>query len=209
MGVVYKAEDAKLERTVALKFLAAHLLNDAEAKARFLREAKAAAALSHPNICHVYEIDEADGRTFISMAFIEGETLDERIAKGPLPIKEALDIGQQIAKGLQAAHEKGIVHRDIKPANVLAAAEREALARSVRFGGASAPGGQELRRGDIDDAEADGPELRDQERIADILRAVRRDQRDAARRRHRETAGSERQRRPLNRRKRHAAPETE
>ena len=121
MGVVYKAEDTKLERTVALKFLAAHLLNDEEAKARFLREAKAAAALSHPNICHVYEIDEADGRTFISMAFIEGGTLDERIGKGPLPIKEALDIGQQIAKGLQAAHEKGIVHRDIKPANVLAA----------------------------------------------------------------------------------------
>jgi serine/threonine protein kinase len=115
MGVVYKAEDTKLERTVALKFLAAHLLNDDEAKARFLREAKAAAALHHANICPVHEIDEADGRTFISMAFIEGETLDERIGKGPLPIKDALDIGHQIAKGLQAAHEKGIVHRDIKP----------------------------------------------------------------------------------------------
>jgi serine/threonine protein kinase len=121
MGVVYKAEDTKLERTVALKFLAAHLLNDEEAKARFLREAKAAAALSHPNICHVYEIDEADGRTFISMAFIEGETLEDRIATGPLPIKDALDIGHQIAKGLQAAHDRGIVHRDIKPANVLVA----------------------------------------------------------------------------------------
>jgi predicted Ser/Thr protein kinase len=121
MGVVYKAEDTKLERTVALKFLAAHLLNDDEAKQRFLREAKAAASLQHANICPVYEIDDADGKTFISMAFIEGETLEERIAKGPLPIKDALDIGQQIAKGLHAAHEKGIVHRDIKPANVLVA----------------------------------------------------------------------------------------
>ncbi len=121
MGVVYKAEDAKLERTVALKFLAAHLLNDDEAKQRFLREAKAAAALNHPNICSVYEIDETDGKTFISMAYVEGETLEERIARGPLPIKEALDIGQQIAKGLEGAHEKGIVHRDIKPANILVA----------------------------------------------------------------------------------------
>ena len=121
MGVVYKAQDTKLERIVALKFLAAHLLNDDEAKERFLREAKAAATLHHANICPVHEIDEAEGRTFISMAFIEGETLEERIAKGPLPIKDALDIGQQIAKGLQAAHEKGIVHRDIKPANVLVA----------------------------------------------------------------------------------------
>ena len=121
MGVVYRAQDEKLEREVALKFLAAHLLNDEEAKQRFLREAKAAAALTHPNVCHVYEIDEADGKTFISMAFVEGETLEDRISRGPLPIKDVLDIGQQIAKGLQAAHEKGIVHRDIKPANVLVA----------------------------------------------------------------------------------------
>ncbi len=121
MGVVYKAEDTKLERTVALKFLAAHLLNDDEAKQRFLREAKAAAALHHANICPVYEIDEADGRTFISMAFVDGETLEDRIAQGPLPIKDALEIGQQIAKGLEAAHEKGIIHRDVKPANALVA----------------------------------------------------------------------------------------
>ena len=119
MGVVYMAEDTKLERTVALKFLAAHLLNDDEAKQRFLREAKAAAALSHPNICHVYEIDEDDGRTFISMEFVQGETLEDRIAKGPLALKDALDIGRQVADGLEAAHEKGIVHRDIKPANIL------------------------------------------------------------------------------------------
>lgn len=120
MGVVYKAEDTKLGRIVALKFLAPHLLKDEEARKRFQREAKAAAALSHPNICRVYEIDEAEGRTFISMEFVEGETLDKRIENGPLKIAEALDIAQQIALGLQAAHEKGVVHRDIKPANNIA-----------------------------------------------------------------------------------------
>jgi serine/threonine protein kinase len=123
MGVVYKAEDTKLERTVALKFLAAHLLNDEEAKARFLREAKAAAALHHPNVCPVYEIDEVDGRTFLAMAFLKGETLEERIVKGPLPIKDALDIARQVAEGLQAAHTEEIVHRDIKPANILVSPE--------------------------------------------------------------------------------------
>ena len=126
MGVVYKAEDTKLERTVALKFLAAHLLNDEEAKARFLREAKAAAGLHHPNICPVYEIAEAQGKTFLSMAFIEGRPLETRIEQGPLPLKEALDIGRQIAEGLEAAHEKGVVHRDIKPANVMVDAKGHA-----------------------------------------------------------------------------------
>ena len=119
MGVVYQAEDSKLERTVALKFLAAHLLKDEEARERFHREAKAAAALSHPNICRVHEIDEAQGRTFIAMEFVEGEDLDKRIEQGPLKIPEALDIALQIAKGLEAAHEKKIVHRDIKPGNVI------------------------------------------------------------------------------------------
>ncbi len=126
MGVVYKAEDTKLERTVALKFLAAHLLNDDEAKARFLREAKAAAGLHHPNICPVYEIAEAEGKTFLSMAFIDGEPLEARVERGPLPLKEALDIGRQIADGLEAAHEKGVVHRDIKPANVMVDAKGRA-----------------------------------------------------------------------------------
>ena len=126
MGVVYKAEDTKLERTVALKFLAGHLLNDEEAKARFLREAKAAAGLHHPNICPVYEISEAEGRTFLSMAFIKGESLEARIEQGPLPLKEALDIGRQIAEGLEAAHEEGVVHRDIKPANVIVDAKSHA-----------------------------------------------------------------------------------
>ena len=123
MGVVYKAQDTKLGRTVALKFLAAHLLKDEEANKRFLREAKAAAALHHPNVCPVYEIGEADGETFIAMAFIEGENLEKHIKQGPLKLPEALDIGRQIAKGLQAAHDKKIVHRDIKPGNVIVDAE--------------------------------------------------------------------------------------
>ena len=126
MGVVYKAEDTKLERTVALKFLAAHLLNDEEAKARFQREARAAAGLHHPNICPVYEIDEAEGKTFLSMAFIEGESLEARIEQGPLPLKDALEIGRQVAEGLEAAHEKGVVHRDVKPANVMVDAKGRA-----------------------------------------------------------------------------------
>ena len=126
MGVVYRAQDTKLERTVALKFLAAHLLNDVEAKQRFLREAKAAAALDHPNICTVHEIDEADGKVFLAMAFLAGETLEERIAKGPLPLEDALDIARQVAEGLNAAHAAGVVHRDIKPANILVSPEGRA-----------------------------------------------------------------------------------
>ena len=119
MGVVYKAEDTKLERPVALKFLPNHLLGDAEVKKRFEREAKAAAALDHSNVCTVYEVDEADGRTFIAMSLIEGESLDKLIGRGPLKLDEALDIAQQVARGLEAAHKRGIVHRDVKPENVM------------------------------------------------------------------------------------------
>ncbi len=119
MGVVYKAEDTKLERPVALKFLPNHLLGDEEVRKRFEREAKAAAALDHSNVCTVYEIDEADGKTFIAMALVEGESLDKQIAQGPLKLEEALDIAQQIAKGLEAAHKRGVVHRDIKPENIM------------------------------------------------------------------------------------------
>ena len=121
MGVVYKAEDTKLDRPVALKFLAAHLVSDDDVRKRFEREAKAAAGLNHPNICHVYSIDEVDGKTFIAMAFLEGEGLDKKIEAGPLKLKDALDIAIQTAQGLQAAHERGIVHRDIKPANLMVA----------------------------------------------------------------------------------------
>ncbi len=111
--------DTKLKRAVALKFLAAHLLKDEEARKRFDREAQAAAALHHPNVCPIHEIAEADGRTFLAMAFIEGDTLDNHIESAPLKIPEALDVAQQIAKGVAAAHEKNIVHRDIKPGNVI------------------------------------------------------------------------------------------
>ena len=119
MGVVYKAEDTKLERPVALKFLAAHAIDDPEHKARFIREAKAAARLDHQNICSVYEIDEADGQTFLAMAYLEGQTVKDTVAERPLKLDQALDIAVQTAQGLQAAHEKDIVHRDIKSANLM------------------------------------------------------------------------------------------
>ncbi len=120
MGVVYKAEDTKLKRTVALKFLPPELSRDKGAKTRFIHEAQAASALQHHNICTIHEIDETDdGRMFISMDCYEGETLKERIARGPLPVEEALDIAVQVAEGLSKAHEAGMVHRDIKPANIM------------------------------------------------------------------------------------------
>ena len=119
MGVVYKADDTKLERRVALKFLSPRILGTDEEEARFVREAKAAAALSHPNICTVYEIDEADGQTFIAMECVEGRNLEARIESASMTVDEILAIAAQIAEGLAEAHAKGIVHRDIKPANVV------------------------------------------------------------------------------------------
>jgi len=133
MGVVYKANDTKLDRIVALKFLAPELTRDPEAKARFIQEAKAASALDHPNICTIHEVDEtADNRLFIAMACYEGETLKERIARGPLPLKEVIEIAQQVAQGLVKAHAKGIVHRDIKPANIFVTTDN--LVKVVDFG---------------------------------------------------------------------------
>src|SRR5437867_2136143 len=133
MGVVYKAEDNKLKRTVALKFLPPEMTSDEAAKRRFIHEAQAASALDHPNIAVVHEIDETnDGRSFICMAYYEGETLKARIERGPLPLTVAIQIALQVADGLQRAHEAGIIHRDIKPANIMITNRGEA--KIVDFG---------------------------------------------------------------------------
>jgi serine/threonine-protein kinase len=119
MGVVYKAEDTKLKRTVALKFLPPELTHISDIKERFMREAQAAAAVDHPNICTVYEFDEAEEKTFISMAYIEGQSLKKKIESGPLELDEAIRIALQVSEGLQEAHKKGVIHRDIKSANIM------------------------------------------------------------------------------------------
>lgn len=133
MGVVYRAVDERLDRAVALKFLAPAVADDASAKERFVLEARAAAALDHPNICTILEIGEAPGGdVYIAMPFYQGETLKSRIGRGPLPVGEALELAAQISRGLGAAHERGIVHRDIKPANVILS--RDGTAKILDFG---------------------------------------------------------------------------
>jgi len=147
MGRVYLAHDARLDRHVALKLLAGELRTDPERNARFLVEARAAAALDHPNVATIYEIGETrDGGLFIAMAYYGEETLRDRIARGPLPLVEALGIAQQIADGLGAAHERGIVHRDIKPENILITAN--GVAKIVDFGIAKIAGHDRTRTGD-------------------------------------------------------------
>jgi len=126
MGVVFKAEDTKLKRPVALKLLPLELSHSPEAKERFIREAQAAAALDHPNICTVFEVEEYEGQAYIAMAYVEGTSIKARIAQGPLKIDEALNIAIQVAEGIEEAHRKGIIHRDIKPANIMLTAKGQA-----------------------------------------------------------------------------------
>ena len=144
MGEVYLAEDTKLHRKVALKFLPLHLCQDPECRARFTREAEAAAQLDHPNIVAVHEVSEFQGRPFFSMQHVEGQSLKEVIAGRALPLDRILEIGIQICEGLQAAHEKGITHRDIKPSNILI--DSHGRARIVDFGLASVLGSDHLTK---------------------------------------------------------------
>jgi len=145
MGVVYKAEDTRLQRTVALKFLPPAMTRDPLAKTRFLQEARAASALDHPNVCTVYDIGELDdGQLYLAMPAYDGETLKKRIERGPLPIEEAVDIAKQVAQGLSKAHRLGIVHRDIKPANLMLTGD--GIVKILDFGLAKLAGSAGLTR---------------------------------------------------------------
>src|SRR5512135_3372317 len=119
MGEVYQAKDTRLGRSVAIKVLPAHVSADPDRRARFEREAKTIAGLNHPNICTLHDIGEADGTTYLVMELLAGETLGERLARGPVPLDQALSIASEIADALAAAHRQGVIHRDLKPANVM------------------------------------------------------------------------------------------
>jgi len=145
MGVVYKADDLKLKRSVALKFLPPHLMDSPELKERFLIEAQAAAAaLNHPNICTIYEVGESEERPYIAMEFVDGETIKDKLRRGPLKTDEALAIAGQVAGGLAEAHGKGVIHRDIKSANIMVTAKGQA--KVMDFGLAKLRGGSSLTK---------------------------------------------------------------
>src|ERR1700730_7220896 len=119
MGEVYRARDTRLERAVAIKILSAHLCQNAEARDRFDREARAISSLSHPNICHLYDVGEQDGISYLVMEYVEGETLGDRLHKGPLPLEQVLKVGAEICDELEKAHRSGVVHLDLKPSNIM------------------------------------------------------------------------------------------
>jgi non-specific serine/threonine protein kinase len=147
MGVVYRAEDLKLKRSVAIKFLPPELTRDPKAKERLIQEAQAASALDHTNICNIHEIDETeDGQIFMILAYYEGETLKKKIQRGPLKLEDTIDIAVQVAQGLAKAHERGIIHRDIKPANLMIKKDR--VVKVVDFGLAILAEQTELARDD-------------------------------------------------------------
>jgi serine/threonine protein kinase/Tol biopolymer transport system component len=144
MGVVYKAQDTKLDRLVALKFLPPHLSASEQDKARFIQEAKAASAMNHPNICTIYSIDEHESQLFIAMEFVEGQTLGAKLKTQIPNLKSAIDMGVQVAEGLAAAHEKGIVHRDIKPENIMV--RKDGIVQIMDFGLAKLKGVSRLTK---------------------------------------------------------------
>src|SRR5258708_18522491 len=131
MGEVYRARDTRLDRTVAVKILPHHLSDNPEARQRFDREARAISSLNHPHICVLHDVGSQDGTDYLVMEYVQGESLEARLKKGPLPLKQALEVGEQICDALEKAHRAGIVHRDLKPGNIMLTA---AGAKLLDFG---------------------------------------------------------------------------
>ena len=146
MGQVYRARDTKLNRDVALKVLPDAFANDAERLARFTREAQTLASLNHPNIAHIYGLEESGGVRALVMELVEGDDLSQRIARGAIPIDDALPIAKQIAEALEAAHEQGIIHRDLKPANIKVRADGTVKVLDFGLAKAMEPAGRDRRR---------------------------------------------------------------
>ena len=182
MGEVFLAQDTVLDRKVALKFLRDLVAEDPNAAKRFLREAKAAAALDHPFICKIYETGEVGGHAYIAMEHVAGETLAARLARGPLPVREALRTALEVAEALEDAHGKGFVHRDLKPANIMLAAQGHAKVMDFGLAVQSAePEGGRHRGRDLEPADPPGSHRRDTR--LHVARAGRRKTRGLSQRR--------------------------